>query len=103
MSVILALRRTSRRGAIDHLTELALPRHRPRAHNADMRHVTCAILAALMIFASDVTAGVVLVSRESSISASGTTSDDSFDLQDALTTPGPFDSSVSDSIAVPAG
>jgi hypothetical protein len=68
-----------------------------------MRHLTCALLAAVMLFATDSFGGVVLVSRESAIFADGVTSQDSFDLQDQLTTPGPFNSSIGDSIAAPAG
>jgi len=61
-----------------------------------------AFVAAILLPARSPAASVTL-SRESSLSATGQTSDDSFDLSDALDTFGPYDNSMGDSIDVPAG
>ena len=61
------------------------------------------VVAAMMFAAAWSHAASVFVSRSTALSASGRTSADSFDLADSLTTFGPYDNTIGDSIVVPEG
>jgi hypothetical protein len=67
------------------------------------RRLFLTVSVVVAVFSLPLRAGVVLVSRLSSLEASGQTTVDQFDLSDELTTLGPYDNAIGDSIAAAGG
>ena len=67
------------------------------------RKLFLAVIAVAVVLSGWAQAGVVVVSRLSSLEASGQTSLDQFDLSDELTTLDPYDNTIGESIAAEGG